>query len=60
MAPHLVASDLTILHHDKARTGKLALRGDNPLLQPRRSGDDLEGGTRLIGVIDTSVTPDLV
>ena len=53
----LMAADLTVIHNDKSRTGKGALRRDNSRLQACGGGNDLEGGSRLVGIIDTAVAP---
>ena len=55
MSGDLMAADPAVIHDDKSRTGKCALRCDYSGLQSRSGGDDLEGGTRFVGIVDAAV-----
>ena len=57
MSGNLVAADLTVIHDDKSGAGKGAFRGHYSRLQSRSGRDDLEGGSRFVGVVDTAVSP---
>ena len=57
MSADLMAADLSVVHNDESRTGKGTFRGDHPFLQSRSGGDDLEGGTRFVGIVDAAVAP---
>ena len=57
MSGNLVAADLTVIHDDKSGAGKGAFRGHHSRLQSRSGRDDLEGGSRFVGVVDTAVSP---
>ena len=56
----LMAVDPSVLHDFKSGTGKGILHADHPLGKTCCHGDDLKGGTRLIGIVDGQISPHLV
>ena len=60
MACHLVASDFSVIYDNISRTAESTLWCHYPRLQARRRSDDLKSGTRLVGIIDTAVSPHLI
>ena len=60
MAGRLMTPDPPVLYHNITRTEKGILHRYYPFLQPCRRGDDLEGGTGFIGIINTAIPPDSI
>ena len=57
MATHFMTPDLPVLYDPESRAGKLVSQVDHARLQSRSGGDDLEGGTRFVGIVDAAVAP---
>ena len=57
VAAPVAAVDGGIQHMDGAGAVEGGILVDNPLLQSRRQGQDLEGGAGLIGIVDGLVAP---
>ena len=52
-----MAPDPTVLHHNITGAAEIVFHGHHALLQSGGSGDYLENGSRLIGIVDTAVPP---
>ncbi len=57
VASHFMAAYPAVLHHDKSRTVKGIRRLDHAGFQSRSRRHDLKRRSRLIGVIDTAISP---
>ena len=60
MPGYFMTPDSSVLHHDISGTVKLVIYRNHSLLKSRSSRDDLEGGTRLISIINAPVSPNSV
>ncbi len=60
VAGSLVAMDPPVVHRDEAWTAEAALGRHHTGLKARRRGDDLEGGSRFVCIVDAAVPPDAV
>ncbi len=57
VASHLMTADFSVFHHDEAGAAERICGLHRPGFQPGSSRDDFKGGSRLVGVIDTAVSP---
>ena len=49
--------DPPVFHHPESRTGKLILQCHHTGFQTCGCCDDLKGGTRFVGIVDTGISP---
>ena len=57
MSAHFVTPDSSVFYHAVSRTGKGILRCHDSLFQAGCRRNDLKCGSRLIRIIDTSISP---
>ena len=60
VSSYFVAPDSPILYNLISRAHKCIIQIDYPFFQAGAGGDDLKGGSRFIGIIDTPVSPHLI
>ena len=60
MTRNFMATDFSVIYHNKPGTTEAAFLCNHSFLKSCRSGNNLKGRARFIGIVDTAVSPDSV